>query len=139
MKRKVLAVDDKEGITKITKELLECLGLEVETANSFSDCLDKIKTNKPDLILLDICGLGIPKEDVIKTVKEHYEGKIILSSGLQKEILIHLAEYNKVYYLTKPYTLQELLVVLQEVFVDFEAPELVRNYIKRNSQINSII
>ncbi len=51
---KILAIDDEPEITDILATFLREAGYQVETANSGMTGLEKAKTFKPDLILLDI-------------------------------------------------------------------------------------
>ncbi len=64
---KVLVVDDEKDILQIVKYNLELNGYEVETAENGVDALDKTKTFKPELILLDIM---MPHKDGIQTCIE---------------------------------------------------------------------
>lgn len=55
MKRaKILIVDDEPGIVKIIKTRLELNDYNVVTANDGAEALERVKGEKPDLILLDI-------------------------------------------------------------------------------------
>src|SRR4051812_23091497 len=52
--RKVLIADDEPDILEIIKYNLSAEGYEVITAKDGSEAIDKAKTTKPDLIILDI-------------------------------------------------------------------------------------
>jgi DNA-binding response OmpR family regulator len=54
MMRKILAVDDDNDILEVLRFVLEDSGYEVETLSDGRYLFDKIKSNSPDLILLDI-------------------------------------------------------------------------------------
>ena len=64
---KVLVVDDEKDILQIVKYNLELHGYEVDTAENGVDAISKLKTYKPDLILLDIM---MPHKDGIQTCIE---------------------------------------------------------------------
>lgn len=64
---KVLVVDDEKDILQIVKYNLELHGYEVDTAENGVDAIAKLKTYKPDLILLDIM---MPHKDGIQTCIE---------------------------------------------------------------------
>jgi CheY-like chemotaxis protein len=53
-KRKVLVVDDDPAFVDMNKLVLEKNGYEVITAYDGDECLERVETGKPDLILLDI-------------------------------------------------------------------------------------
>lgn len=54
MKKKVLLVDDDEGLRDLYEEELEGEGYEVLTAKNGKEALQKLEKGKPDLIVLDI-------------------------------------------------------------------------------------
>ena len=66
---KILIVDDNELNIKVAKKTLINLNqnIEVDTANSGNMCIEKVKTNKYDLILMDIM---MPEKDGVETLKE---------------------------------------------------------------------
>ena len=64
---KVLVVDDEKDILQIVKYNLELHGYEVMTAENGVEAIDKAKTFRPDLILLDIM---MPHKDGIQTCIE---------------------------------------------------------------------
>ena len=53
-KKKVLLVDDDADFVDLHKALLEKHGYEVAVAYNGEQCKEKVKTDKPDVILLDI-------------------------------------------------------------------------------------
>lgn len=64
---KVLVVDDEKDILQIVKYNLELHGYEVETAENGVNAIEKLKTYKPELIILDIM---MPHKDGIQTCIE---------------------------------------------------------------------
>ena len=60
MKKKVLLVDDDEGLRDLYKEELTEEGYEVLMAKNGKEALQKVEKEKPDLIVLDIV---MPKMD----------------------------------------------------------------------------
>ncbi len=53
-KRKILIVDDDVDFVAATKIVLEKSGYHVETCLSAEECLEKVKTIDPDLIIMDV-------------------------------------------------------------------------------------
>jgi DNA-binding response OmpR family regulator len=51
---KILIVDDDPDLTEALKATLESKSYTVTTASSSSEGMDKIKTDKPDLLILDV-------------------------------------------------------------------------------------
>ncbi len=64
---RALIVDDTELNIKVASMLLKRLELEVDAVTSGKECLEKIKTNKYEVIFLDIM---MPDMDGIETLKE---------------------------------------------------------------------
>ena len=54
MKRKILVVEDEEGLRLLYKEELEAEGYEVLTAQNGREAIQQLEKGKPDLIILDI-------------------------------------------------------------------------------------
>ncbi len=79
MKKKILIVDDDEGLRDLYEEELEGEGYEVLTAKNGKDALQKVEKEKPDLIVLDIV---MPKMDGMEAL-----GRII---GKDKNIPVIL-------------------------------------------------
>ena len=49
----ILAVDDSESALKIIDKLLKDIDISIDTAMTSKECIEKVKVNKYDLILLD--------------------------------------------------------------------------------------
>ena len=54
MKKKVLVVEDEEGLRLLYEEELETEGYEVLTAKNGREAIQRLEEEKPDLIILDI-------------------------------------------------------------------------------------
>ena len=74
MKRKILIVEDYEDTRLFMKYLVESYGYQVIEAADGVEAIEKLKTQFPDLILMDI---GMPKMDgltAIKTIRKFKQG-----------------------------------------------------------------
>ena len=54
MKKRVLVVEDEEGLRLLYKEELEAEGYDVLTAGNGREAIQQLETGKPDLVILDI-------------------------------------------------------------------------------------
>ena len=54
MKKKILVVEDEEGLRLLYKEELEAEGYEVLTAGNGREAIQQLETGRPDLVILDI-------------------------------------------------------------------------------------
>ncbi|MBU0536764.1 MAG: response regulator [Nanoarchaeota archaeon] len=122
MKKKILVVDDEPDNRTTAKALLEKEGYSVTTAISGDDCLEKLKKEKPDLILMDIMMPGTPVRQVvekIKNIKIAYLS-VVRTSEAEKEEL--LSPKNIVGFIQKPFDITELLAQ-------------VKNFLKQDKEI----
>jgi two-component system alkaline phosphatase synthesis response regulator PhoP len=65
--KKILVVDDEPDIVEMIKVALESASYQVITAFNGNECLEKVKKEKPDAIVLDIM---MPEKDGFVTCKE---------------------------------------------------------------------
>src|SRR3989337_3938667 len=73
MKKRILVVDDEEGLRLLYKEELEDEGWEVELAASGEESLEKLERDSIDLVLLDIKMPGMDGVEVLRRVKEKWK------------------------------------------------------------------
>ncbi|HBO83403.1 MAG: two-component system response regulator [Deltaproteobacteria bacterium GWC2_42_11] len=73
MKKKVLVVDDEEGIRLFYKEELKEEGMDVHAAASGEEALEKLEADKYDLVILDIKLPGIDGIEVLRQIKEKWK------------------------------------------------------------------
>ena len=84
-KKKILLVDDEEGIQLLYREEFEDEGYTVDSAYNGEEALDHFKKNPPDLVILDINMPGMNGIEVLRQMKEiQPELPVILSSAYQE-------------------------------------------------------
>ncbi|MDD1416991.1 response regulator, partial [Dolichospermum sp. ST_con] len=74
----IFVVDDDEDIRELLKYNLEKSGHEVTTCENGVVCLERIKTRKPDLILLDVMMPEMDGIEVCENLKSSQENNDIL-------------------------------------------------------------
>ena len=80
--KKILLVDDEEGIHLLYRAELEEEGYKVHSALTGVNALQKFKIVSPDLIILDINMPGMNGIEVLRKIKERNpKTKVILSSA----------------------------------------------------------
>ena len=84
MSKTILACDDQDLMRKLVSGVLRQMGYEVVTAESGEDCLETLKTLKPDLLILDIDMPGIDGFETCKQIRKtlpHVTCPIIFLTG----------------------------------------------------------
>jgi PleD family two-component response regulator len=83
---KVLIVDDSPNILLLYTSILSRAGYEVLEASTGKECFDAVKTNHPDLVVLDVMLPDITGLDVCRQMKNDKKSEdifVILASGIQ--------------------------------------------------------
>jgi len=70
MAKKIMIIDDEEVILKLLNDLLTNEGYEVVTASGGEEGIEKLKENKPDLLLLDFFMPGMTGGEVLRRIRE---------------------------------------------------------------------
>ncbi len=115
MAKTIMVVDDEVDIRNSFKIVLSKSGFKVVTAKDADDCLRKLKTNKPDLILMDIMMPGTPVRKIIpkiKDVKVSYLSVVQLTDA-EKEGL--LKQKNVVDFINKPIQIEDLIKRVKKI------------------------
>ena len=114
MTKMIMIVDDEPDTVELVKLVLETEGYETSAAYSGSEALEKIKTKKPDMILLDIMMPLMDGWAVRTKLSEENETKdipiIMLTAKAQpidRMIGLHVVEVAD--YITKPFGRRELV------------------------------
>ena len=66
---RIMVVDDEADIRESIKTVLESLGHEAITAKDGMDCLEKLKTEKVDLVLLDFFMPEMSGREVLERIR----------------------------------------------------------------------
>lgn len=111
-KAKLLVVEDDPNLGDILKEYLEMKGYEPTLCRDGEEGWNKFKKDKYDLCLLDIM---MPKKDgftLAKEIKKVQENLpiLFLTAKNQKEDIIEGLKIGADDYLTKPFSMEELLL-----------------------------
>jgi len=116
---KILAVDDQVHIVRLIQVNLERHGYQVVTAYDGEEALQKVKTEKPDLI---VCDVMMPRKDgfeVLRELKADPETRdipvIMLTAKAQDADVFRGWSAGVDCYLTKPFNPAELLAFVKRV------------------------
>ena len=119
MKKTILAVDDEVEICNIIYDFFTPKGYEVIKATSGKEAIERVKTQKPDLVFLDIRMPQMDGLEVLKQIKQIDRSiTVIIVTVLKDEAIakkaLKLGAYD---YVTKPISFDylEKAVVLAEL------------------------
>jgi len=120
MSKRILIVDDEEVIRKFLKIHLNKQGYEVTEAEDGQKAIDQIGERKFDLIICDVMMPNKNGWEVVKEVKSNRElngTPIILLSAKNDDVDMSKGyELGANYYMTKPFTKDQLLYGLKLMF-----------------------
>ncbi len=110
MRLRVLVVEDEPEIRALIQSTLSVEGFDVQTAVSVSEASALLRHDLPDILLLD---LGLPDGDgailVREVRKQHSLPILVVSARHQEKQKIELLDAGADDYLTKPFSVAELL------------------------------
>lgn len=113
---KILAVDDEQRMVRFIQLNLEQDGFEVITAYNGKDALEQVRTQLPDLILLDIMMPDINGFEVLKKIREVNNVPVImLTAKGEEDDRIQGLELGADDYITKPFSPRELVSRIRAV------------------------
>lgn len=125
----ILLVDDDSAIRKMLRIALEAKGYQIIEAISKKDAIESIALRSPKLVLLDLQlpdGSGL---DVIHEVRTFSELPFIVLSVMDsEEDKIALLDAGADDYITKPFSMGELLARIRTAFRRLPAEETPSNW-----------
>ncbi len=119
-RKKVLIADDEPYVIRVVKLKLTNAGYDVITASNGLEALEKIRTNRPDVVISDVnmpklggkelCLRAIP----LKKEKEFLT--IVITSSIQEEDRDWAQSLEKTIFIEKPFSPKELLKIIGQYF-----------------------
>lgn len=112
--RKVVCVEDEPEMIDLMRLILSRKGFEVIGANGGAEGIEKIRAEKPDIVLLDLMMPDVDGWQVYQQVKADPETADIpvvvvtaKAQNIDKVLGLHIAKVDD--YIPKPFSLQELV------------------------------
>lgn len=119
MKATILVVDDEKDILELVSYNLQKEGFHIETSQNGEDALDKIRSYKFDLLILDLMLPGIQGMELCKVLKSDSETAsipIIMLTAKSEELDKVLGlEMGADDYITKPFSPREMVARVNAV------------------------
>ena len=119
-KKKIMIVDDEDNLIELVTAILEQEGYEVIPASSGQEALEKLKSVKPDLVLLDMMMPGMSGREVCEKIRANPKTRglkvIFLTvarfSEMGKDTLKNMRVLD---YITKPFDNADLVKRIKKV------------------------
>ena len=136
-KGRIFLVDDDELIVSMLSRMLKSSEYEIRTATGVENIVGKIKAWSPDIVLLDI---NLPERNGIDILKEIVELElppqvIMLTADDTAETAVKAMKLGAVDYLTKPFNVDEVKIVLRNIMEKGKLKEEVTYLRKVNSEL----
>jgi two-component system alkaline phosphatase synthesis response regulator PhoP/two-component system response regulator VicR len=120
MPKKILAVDDERHIVRLVEVNLQRAGYQVVTAYDGKEALEKVKSENPDLVVLDVMMPYMDGFEVLKNLKADPSTAeipvIMLTAKAQDADVFRGWQSGVDCYLTKPFNPMELLTFVKRIF-----------------------
>jgi PAS domain S-box-containing protein len=128
----ILVVDDELFALQISKEILEIQGYGVITATDGAEAIAIFASTQKESVQLVVTDMNMPLMDGSSTIRALRRLdptlRIVVSSGLLTDVnSAGLAGLDIQGYLTKPYTAEQLLVMVQKVLSKKYSPGFGKN------------
>lgn len=126
--KKVLIVDDNKLNIKVAKKALQGLNLDIDECYDGLQCLEKVKENKYDVILMDIMMPNMNGETTLQELKKNTDfdiPTIALTADAIAGAKEKYMEEGFIDYIAKPFNREQIKEKLDKIFVDKESKEKI--------------
>ena len=107
-KKRILLVDDEDGIQLLYREEFEEEGYEVVSAYNGEEALEKFSQEPPDVVILDINMPGMNGIEVLRRMKELSPDLPVILSSAYQEYKQDLGSWASEEYIVKSADMSEL-------------------------------
>ena len=124
MPKKILAVDDERHIVRLVQVNLERAGYQVVTAFDGREALEKVESENPDLVVLDVMMPYMDGFEVLQTLRKNQSTRdlpvIMLTAKAQDADVFRGWQSGVDCYLTKPFNPMELISFVKRIFTSMQ-------------------
>lgn len=120
MAKTVMIVDDEPDVLATVAQILDANNYRVIKAKDGQECLEKLKVELPDVILLDIMMPGLTTKEILGAIEEDgglSKAKIIFLTAIHlrdAEEKGLLASQQVVDFIEKPFTIRKMLNAIEK-------------------------
>jgi two-component system response regulator AtoC len=113
--QRILVIDDEESIRELLKDFLETKGFKVTLAANGESGLEHLKTDKFDLILLDLMMPGMSGLDVLREInfKKINTPSMVITAHASVQTAVEAMKFGAFDYITKPFNLEKFYIAVK--------------------------
>lgn len=125
MAKQILVVDDKSELLHLMRRVLEDEQYHVAILQEGKEAFTQVKSQLPDLLILDLRLGEISGQDILKQLKDDlvtcdipvivYTAAVLEAEEVTRLINNHPGHFHGVYVVQKPFELDNLLDLVQQV------------------------
>ncbi len=118
MNRRILVVDDEQGIRAALGQLLEYEGYEVRTASNAAEGISEYQKFKPNLVFMDVKMAGMDGMEALRKIREidPVATVVMISGHATIRTAVEATQLGAYEILEKPLDTDRILVMLRNVF-----------------------
>jgi CheY-like chemotaxis protein len=125
MTKRILVVDDKNELLHLMRRVLEDEEYQVSILQEGKDAYTRVKTQLPDLLILDLKLGDVSGQDILKLLKDDrftaeipiivYTAAVLEAEEVTRLVSGDPHRYQAVHVVQKPFELESLLALVQQV------------------------
>jgi two-component system nitrogen regulation response regulator NtrX len=125
MKRSILIVDDEAGIRESLTSILEEEGYRVAAVSSGEECLERLRAERFDLILLDVWLPGMDGLEVLERLQEQDRAPLVVMISGHGNIstAVRATKMGAFDFIEKPLSLEKTVLVVRHALEHLELEE----------------
>lgn len=126
--KQILVVDDKNELLHLMRRVLEDEQYQVSILQDGKQAFTRVKTQLPDLLILDLKLGDISGQDILKQLKDDpvtaeipvivYTAAVLEADEVNRLIASNPEHYQAVHVVQKPFELENLLALVQQVLTE---------------------
>lgn len=125
MTKRILVVDDKNELLHLMRRVLEDEEYQVSILQEGKDAYTRVKTQLPNLLILDLKLGDVSGQDILKLLKDDrftaeipiivYTAAVLEAEEVTRLVSGDPHRYQAVHVVQKPFELESLLALVQQV------------------------